>query len=334
MKKPFIIIAIIFKDLRTDFILETIQNCLHVEYPHYAVYLFPDGEITPPFKNKKMMIFPTGEANIPAKRNMALKRAANNADFIAFIDADASPRVDWLNNAIKYFAESAIVAVGGPNITPENESVARKISGYVMQQKICFGGGALRHNICESQYVDELPTCNLILRSSYAKYNLFNESYVNAEDMKYCSDIKAQGLKIFYAHDVIVYHHRKKLMLPLARQFYNYGYYRGKSFFNTPSGSKHFVIPTLFLLYIMTSAVAGVFCNTIGIILTGSLILYFAVCLCSSLLTAKNIMYGVFVSAAIFICHVSYGSGFLVYYVTGKIKHFFYRKAAADENKN
>ena len=170
MKNPHIIIAIIFKDMHTDFIRETIKNCLLIDYKNYALYLFPDVKIRLPVKNNKIKVFPTGKTTIPVKRNIAIKYTAHKADFIAFIDADASPNKDWLKNAIQYFTDSKIVAVGGPNITPENESALRKISGFVMQQKICFGSGALRHNVCDSRYVDELPTCNLIVKSSYAKH--------------------------------------------------------------------------------------------------------------------------------------------------------------------
>lgn len=334
MNSPLIIIAIIFKDLCTDFIRETIYNCLKINYRNYFIYLFPDSEIDLSIKNKKIKIFPTGKTSIPKKRNMAIKQIPNNTDFIAFIDADASPEKNWLKNAIRHFSNSKIVAVGGPNLTPANESMIRKISGFVMQQKISFGSGAVRHNVCASRYVAELPTCNLILKSSYAKQNLFKEAYLNAEDMKYCSDIIAQGYEIFYAEDVIVYHHRKKIILPLAHQFYNYGFYRCKSFLNTPLGSKHFMLPTFFLLYIVTLNILGLFFNPIAIILIGSLLFYFFICFFSSLLLTKNIIYSLFTSFAIFICHVSYGFGFLLYYLKAKIKLLLYGEVIRDDNKN
>jgi cellulose synthase/poly-beta-1,6-N-acetylglucosamine synthase-like glycosyltransferase len=334
MRNPRVIIAVIFKDMQTEFITETVENCLRLDYPNYGVFLFPDARISFPLVNKKIRIFPTGKATIPVKRNMAVKQITGEADFIAFIDADASPQKDWLKNAVKYFKKAGIAAVGGPNITPARECFLRKISGFVMQQKICFGSGALRHNVCASRYVDELPTCNLIIKSSYARDNLFDERYENAEDMKYCHDITAQGHKIFYACDVIVYHHRKKIILPVARQFHNYGYYRCKAFLNRPAGSKHFLVPTLFLLYLIVSSFAGLFFNGVYPVLAGSLLFYFTVCVISSLFSTGNIIYSLFTSGVIFICHLSYGYGFLICYVRSKINPSRQGGIIKDDNKD
>lgn len=320
MKTPSISIAIVFKDLYTPFLLETINNCLQLDYYNYGIYLFPDEMINMPVKDDRVQIFPTGVKNIPAKRNTAIKRICENADFIAFIDADASPECNWLKNAVSYFSNPEIMAVGGPNITPENEAISRRISGYVMQQKIGFGSGAIRHKCSTPQFVNELPTCNLIIRTEYAKHHLFNESYTNAEDMKYCHDIINNNYKIYYANDVIVHHHRKKMLFPFARQIYYYGYYRCTLFLSGTSKSKQFIIPTLFLLFLLIFSFAGLFNPIITFSLLAVLLLYFAICFLNSLFVIKHFVHSIFTTLGIFACHISYGFGFLVCLIKSKFK--------------
>ncbi|MFQ6136538.1 MAG: glycosyltransferase [Candidatus Hydrothermarchaeales archaeon] len=47
-------------------------------------------------------------------------------ELLAFIDSDAYPRKDWLKNAVKYFSNPEIAAVGGPGLTPEEDNTLQK----------------------------------------------------------------------------------------------------------------------------------------------------------------------------------------------------------------
>lgn len=316
MKQPFIDIAIIFKDIDTPFLLETIKQSLMIDYENYIVSLYPDYPVALQTESRRVRIIATGEASIPAKRNVALKNLGASSDFIAFIDADASPDRFLLKNAIRYFDTPDIVAVGGPNITPLNEQMSRKISGYVMQQKIGFGSGAIRHKICSSRYVNELPTCNLMIRAAYARKNFFDESHMIGEDTKYCNDIVTNGFKIFYAADVIVYHHRRKAGFPLFRQFYNYGYYKCRSLLNGSVFSKQFVIPSLFFLYVCLTVILSFFPGFFRLLLMIPLGIYFSIGFISSLRETGNLILSFCSAMALFGCHISYGFGFLKYFLS------------------
>jgi len=131
MKEPFIEVIIVFKDT-DNFVLESVKNCLSLDHKNFSILLVPDNKIDFPVKNKKIRIArPSGPVSIAKKRNLGIKSASKKAEFIAFIDSDAFPRKDWLKNAIKYFKNN-VIAVGGPNLTPQNDEFKRKITGNVI----------------------------------------------------------------------------------------------------------------------------------------------------------------------------------------------------------
>lgn len=49
------------------------------------------------------------------------------------------PRSDWLKNAVRHFDDPNIAAVGGPAVTPPDDSFWQRVSGAVFLSKI--GGG-------------------------------------------------------------------------------------------------------------------------------------------------------------------------------------------------
>jgi cellulose synthase/poly-beta-1,6-N-acetylglucosamine synthase-like glycosyltransferase len=44
-------------------------------------------------------------------------------EICAFIDSDARPEKNWLKNALPYLSDPEVVAVGGPGLTPPEDSL-------------------------------------------------------------------------------------------------------------------------------------------------------------------------------------------------------------------
>ena len=169
MGQPSVSIVVIFKE-ENPYLFECLSHCLKLDYGNYEIVLLPDTRISERLSEyirqcgSKVKVVPTGKLNIPKKRNIGVKHSSS--EFIAFIDSDAFPQKDWLKNAIPVFLNQRIGAVGGPNLTPPNGPLTQRITGNVLKSKLGFGKGYIRNTVCPSQFLNELPTCNLIVRKS------------------------------------------------------------------------------------------------------------------------------------------------------------------------
>lgn len=214
MEKVSIIIPCININNQT---LKCIKRCLELDYEDFEILVLPDS-CDKKSKHKKLKIIETGKVKPALKRNIGMKLAIG--EFFAFIDDDAYPTKDWLKNAVKYFVDKKIGLVGGPNLTPENANFAERVSGYVLSNWLVSGGASIRYKIAKNQKCKELPSCNYISRNFRIEYDL---NFLTAEDSKYCFDISKKGYDIFYANDVIVYHHRRDKIWKHIKQIYIYG---------------------------------------------------------------------------------------------------------------
>jgi GT2 family glycosyltransferase len=228
---------------------ECIEHCMKLDYPDYEIIVLPDRKTN--LRKKGVKFHSTGKVPPSAKRDIGARIA--KGDLLAFIDDDAYPRKDWLKNAVKYFRDKDIGAVGGPGITPESDSDLQKASGFVYSSK--FGGSpSMRYRYVpdKERDIDDYPTCNLIVRKDvFEKVGGFDTKYWPGEDTKFCLDLtKKIKKKIIYSPDVVVYHHRRPLFKKHLDQIRSYGLHRGFFARKFPETSFRLIyfLPTLFVL--------------------------------------------------------------------------------------
>ena len=148
------------------------------------------------------------------KRNWAMQRATG--DYLAFLDADAYPTEDWLNNAITYL-KNGFVGVCGPGILPPHSPILEQAADLVFKYLPYNYRVTPKH----ARIVAEFPTFNLIVRKESApKF----ENYLTGEDSLFCRRI--QGF-IIYSPLVTVYHRRRPLFIKYWKQIGTYGLHRG-----------------------------------------------------------------------------------------------------------
>ncbi len=252
-----------------SYIYESIPEILKLEYGDYGIIIFPDTfdgdkEFTKLTQQTqsiqqlqlKLRVIPTGSIGPAEKRDLAIRYS--NADILAFLDDDAYPRKDWLRNAVIHFHNPYVAAVGGPAVTPHDDSFWQRVSGAVFLSR--FGGGNPERywSVGNVKEIDDWPSVNLLIRRSiFEKIGGFNSEYWPGEDTKLCLDIVKMGKKIIYDPDVLVYHHRREGLMRHLKQIGRYGLHRGFFAKRFPENSKRFeyFLPSLFVIFLTLGSI-------------------------------------------------------------------------------
>ncbi len=286
----------------------------------WTLWLVPDDEPTAAWRERlapyqsglSLEILPTGFGNPSQKRNAVLHRT--KAPVIALIDSDAWPESDWLMNALNHF-NNDIGVVTGPNLTPTDDELSRRVCGRVMESPIGFGEGYIRHVSTEARDVREMPTCNMVYRRPPDLR--FHEELATGEDMVFCSEMRAAGCRVVYRPDVRVYHHRRKLLRPFMQQFFGYGLNKGRLWrMGSDIAYRWHALPTLFLLYLAvavlgTPLVGGWMAWALWI----PLLAYLLVVTVESARMAGSFGEFILCIPAFLASHLSYGAGYLAGYL-------------------
>jgi len=286
---------------------ECVDKCLNLDCKEFEIIILSDKEDNMSIKDDRIKIIATGEKTPGAKRNIGIENSSG--EVVAFIDSDAYPARDWIKNALKYLKNHDVVAVGGPGVTPEEDSPMQKASGYVYSSFL-MGGLSRRFKQAESYESDDVHSCNFIVKRSALNHIKWNEKYWPGEDTLICKDLKKVG-KILEAKDVVVYHHRKPLFIPHLKQAYNFGLHRGffAKKFKDNSLKLVYFLPAFFVLYLFIGSLLSIFFESFRGIFMFSLLVYFLLAFISSL-NSKKLFPIVF--AGIVLTHLIYGMGFIL----------------------
>lgn len=145
--------------------------------------------------------------NISQKRNFGAK--LTNTDFIAFIDSDAFPEINWLKNSFEIIEKNPdIYIVGGPNISPFMQDWQKKIIGEVQKSFLITGKWNFQKRISMSRFTENLYSCNMFMRlDTYLDYNGMNEELETGEDYDFCNKVNDNKKRVFFNQNSIVYHY-------------------------------------------------------------------------------------------------------------------------------
>ena len=152
--------------------------------------------------------------------NIGVRRA--EGEYIMFTDADCVVPKDWLKSLIKHFNNEKVACVGGPNITPEDDTEFAKCVGVVLSF-LSKPGSRYGFNADEVIETFHNSGCNVAYRKkAIEEAGWFNEKLVTCEDEELDYRIKEKGYKILYTPDAKVYHYRRPTWKRFYKQAYKY----------------------------------------------------------------------------------------------------------------
>jgi glycosyltransferase involved in cell wall biosynthesis len=277
------------------------------------ILVVPDDKIKLSTKDKRVRIIPSGKVGPGEKRDLAARKATG--EFLAFIDDDAYPSSKWLSAAEKLFADKSVAGVGGPAVTPREDSFLQRASGLTYSSPLCSGGYDFRYVPRKARYCDDIPTVNLIVRKlDFDAVGGFDTNFWPGEDTKLCLDLAHKRKKrLVYSPDVLVYHHRRPLFAGHLRQVSNYALHRGffaKKFPQTSLRPSYF-LPSIAVVGALALLLLGFYDAAFWL----ALIALFAAHMLVSFLYGlfeEGVAMGLFVAFGSLITHTVYGVFFIL----------------------
>lgn len=297
-----------------DYIHEAIPNILKIAREDYEIIIYPD-EVTPERWPKTRQIG-TGHCGPAEKRTRAIRDALG--EILVFVDDDSYPEPDFLEKLDTDFEDASITAVGGPAITPPDDSFWQKVSGAVFLSSLSGGSPERYIPMGKKHLVDDWPSVNLSMRkAAFTEIGGFDCAYWPGEDTKLCLDLvtKLKG-KILYDPSLIVFHHRREGLARHVKQVSGYGLHRGyfaKRYPQTSFRLKYFM-PSFFLLFVTVGTGLAFLYPALRPLYIGGWVLYGIALLKAALDIMhhqKSLLIMLHSLYYIFFTHLAYGWSFL-----------------------
>lgn len=294
-----------------DFLKESLQKCLKLDHQDYEIIVLPDeGFIYP---DGRVRVIPTGPCLPAKKRNIGSAQA--KGEILAFLDDDAYPAESWLTCAMKNFEDRNVAAVGGPAVTPPTDDLLMRAGGEVYESLLVSGNFRYRYRKGKKQYVDDYPSCNLIVKKDiFDQLGGFKTNFWPGEDTHLCLEITNRlNKKIVYDPEALVFHHRRPLFLQHLRQIKNYAQHRGyfvKRFPQTSLRWQYFV-PSFFLMWLIAGIPASLLNCFFALFYFVTILGYSAILIAASYDERYPEMLR-YVALGIFLTHICYGYNFIL----------------------
>lgn len=306
-----------------NFVVDTLSRITQYNWKSYEVIIVTNIKERYTWPNTNLIS--SGNISPADKRNLGAKHAKGS--ILAFLDDDSYPAKNWLKIALNIFKKNSIAAVGGPAITPLDNSLLQKIIGAVFESYMGSGPSRIRClPLGKKKEIYDWPSVNLLVRKKiFDEVRGYNNNCWSGEDTKLCLDIINKKNKIVYNPKVIVYHHRRKSINEHIIQISRYGFQRGSFARHYPKTSFKLVyfLPTLFVIFVVSIPFIFVINNKIiSLIYLIIISLYLFGLIIDSIITSirwKNYSIGFASSVLIFLTHIFYGINFIKGFISKKI---------------
>jgi GT2 family glycosyltransferase len=201
----------------------TIGDCLdaldRVDYPAAEIIVVDDGStdataaIARTHPRARLIQIPNGGLSVA--RNVGMHAAGG--EILVYVDADVRVEPSWLSYLVRPFADPAIVAAGGPNVVPADDSW--------FAQCVARAPGAPSHVMLDDRIAEHVPGCNLaVRREALLAIGGFDPIYLRAgDDVDVCWRLQDRGGLIGFAPAALVWHHHRGSLNAYARQQVGYG---------------------------------------------------------------------------------------------------------------
>jgi GT2 family glycosyltransferase len=213
----------------------TLDACLSslekLNYPNYEVIVVNDGSTDATLKiaesYKYIRLINQENKGLSEARNVGIRAA--RGEIIAFTDADCTADADWLTYLVARFQSSEFAAVGGPNLSPRDDSLIATC--------VAVSPGAPTHVLLDDEVAEHIPGCNMAFRREALEAIAGFDPIFRAagDDVDLCWRLQNKGYKIGFSPAAVVWHFRRNTVRDYLKQQRGYGKAETLLFFKHPS---------------------------------------------------------------------------------------------------
>jgi O-antigen biosynthesis protein len=201
----------------------TMEACLasleHLNYPDYEVIVVNDGstdrtlEISERFAYCRIISQPN--KGLSVARNVGCEAATG--EIVAYTDSDCVADPDWIAYLVAKMEASDLVACGGPNFPPPEESL--------VPAAVAVSPGGPTHVLLSDDVAEHIAGCNMAFRRSVLmRLGGFDPIYRAAgDDVDICWRLQDAGYAIGFSPAAIVWHFRRNTVQAYIGQQRGYG---------------------------------------------------------------------------------------------------------------
>lgn len=235
-------------------------------------------------------------------------------EIIAFTDADCVVPKNWLRGLLEYLNNDQIASVGGPNITPKDDSDFAKASGEAIWLLTRAGS---RYGLTGGKVIETYhnPGCNVIYRkSAVLQVGGFDPHLLTCEDEELDFRLRKAGYKLLFTPKVVVDHYRRPTYRRIYTQAYRFAVGRTQAIRMHWQMSRWFhFVPSLLLISVAVAIGMLFAARDYKLLAISYLLLVFVAFLIPSVwLAVKKKTVSYYIYLAIFICwFAGWGLGFL-----------------------
>ncbi|MEH2171311.1 glycosyltransferase [Nostoc sp.] len=212
----------------------TMDSCLaslkELNYPNYEVIVVNDGssdrtlEITQHYDYVRLIN--QENKGLSVARNVGM--AAATGEIVAYTDSDCMADPDWLTYLVAKFLSSGLGAVGGPNLSPPEDSLVPAC--------VAVSPGVPTHILLSDEVAEHIAGCNMAFRREVLQeINGFNPIFRTAgDDVDICWRLQDRGYTIGFSPTAIVWHFRRNTVAAYLKQQQGYGKAEALVYFQHP----------------------------------------------------------------------------------------------------
>ena len=192
---------------------------LTLNYPDYEVIVVNDGstdrtlEIAERFPSCRIISQPN--KGLSVARNVGAE--ASTGEIVAYTDSDCVADPDWLTYLVAKMEENNLVACGGPNFPPPEDSL--------VPAAVAVSPGGPTHVLISDEVAEHIAGCNMAFRRDVLlTLGGFDPVYRAAgDDVDICWRFQDAGYTIGFSASAIVWHFRRNTVKAYIGQQKGYG---------------------------------------------------------------------------------------------------------------
>jgi len=264
-------------------------------------------------RHAQLMLIDNSAGIVATGLNGALVHATGQ--IVVRVDGHCEIATDYVRRCVEHIQADRVEAVGGPVETIGESYVARAIA-VAMSSPFGVGDSAFRRPTSKTQFVDTVPF-PAYTRSLIDRAGLFDEELVRNQDDEYNYRLRKLGTQVLLASDVRSRYHSRATLHSLARQYFQYGFWKVRVMQKHPRQMQpRQFMPPAFVVALLASLFVSIFVAPARLLLAFGIVAYAIVAAVAGVFATISRKKGwrlvPILPLAFFVIHVSYGCGFLV----------------------